>query len=536
MKPTCIFMCLAVVLHALACSTDFHGSEDGEDMDGVDQETDGQDADAADPDADASDLPEGDATECPGGSCLIMGNCYVDGDLRPDNACQRCDVAASDSAWSFMPTGSPCDDGEFCNGEDVCNDVGDCLSLGAPCPDNADCFEEEPNCRCRPGWHGERCDVCHRYVAPGGRGDGTAWDRAMGGIQDAIDSAMEAGCDEVWARDGLYSLGETLIMKGNVGIFGGFNGTEAVREDRNFYDFNSIIGGHGEVGPLVLCVEGTCLDGARLDGFQLIEAVNTGTSPFGGGMAVQGVSPTIANCTFRDNEAGSGGGLFLRESNAQVLACKFIRNSANNGGAVHMIGNEALTATPYFENCLLWGNEAETRGGGLYQDHDVHATVMNCTISDNVAHTSMSSIAPTRFGGGIAIFDCQDDRMTVMNAIVFHNTAFLASGTSVASQIECIFYDPDLGGPEIISIGYTDIEGGCTDCTDLGGNISQNPSFFDWGGHDYHIRATGEVSPCIDMGLDTDAPDHDLDGMPRIDTPDVGPVGVLTDMGCYEAR
>lgn len=534
MKSACLFMCIAFAAYALACSTDFHGSEDGEDMDGVDQETDGQDADAADPDADASDLPEGDATECPSGSCLIMGNCYADGEPRPDNACQRCDVAASDSAWSFMPTGTSCDDGEFCNGEDMCNDVGECQSLGAPCPDNADCFEEEPNCRCRPGWHGERCDVCHRYVAPGGRGDGTAWDRAMGSIQDAVDSAMEAGCDEVWVRDGVYNLEETLVMKGNVALYGGFNGTEAVREDRNFYEFNSILSGHGEVGPLVLCLPDTCSDGARLDGFQLIDAVNTGTPPFGGGMAVQGVSPTIANCTFRNNEAGSAGGLYLRESNARVLACKFIQNRAGNGGAVLMYGADTLTATPYFENCLFWGNEAETRGGGLYLDRDVHATVMNGTFADNVAHTSMSSITPARFGGGIGIFDCDTCTVTVMNSILFFNTAVLSSGSTVASQIECAFGTGDY--TTHIEIGYTDIEGGCSGCTDLDGNISQSPSFFDWTGHDYHIRATGDVSPCIDMGLDTDAPDHDLDGMPRIDTPGVGPVGVLTDMGCYEAR
>jgi hypothetical protein len=73
------------------------------------------------------------------GFCIISGTCYANGAVNPGNACQYCNTATSQTAWSNRPNGTACaSDGLFCT-SDVCSAgtcthpiaAGTCLISGA---------------------------------------------------------------------------------------------------------------------------------------------------------------------------------------------------------------------------------------------------------------------------------------------------------------------------------------------------------------------------------------------------------------------
>jgi FG-GAP repeat/FG-GAP-like repeat len=70
--------------------------------------------------------------------CSIDGDDYLDGDTNPKNICQICLCALSESGWSNN-NGEACDDGLYCNGDDVCSG-GDCAQhTGLDCDDGLFC-------------------------------------------------------------------------------------------------------------------------------------------------------------------------------------------------------------------------------------------------------------------------------------------------------------------------------------------------------------------------------------------------------------
>lgn len=81
--------------------------------------------------------------------CLVNGNCVDDGHIFAQHNglsfCQICDPSRSVSAYSPAPTGSHCEDGEFCNGADTCvydaeKDYSYCsVHAGDPCSGQGFC-------------------------------------------------------------------------------------------------------------------------------------------------------------------------------------------------------------------------------------------------------------------------------------------------------------------------------------------------------------------------------------------------------------
>ena len=67
--------------------------------------------------------------------CEIDSNCYVDGEVNPENPCQICDVAADDSGWSAVPVGTPCDYCLQCDADASCSEKDeDCCTVEANDP------------------------------------------------------------------------------------------------------------------------------------------------------------------------------------------------------------------------------------------------------------------------------------------------------------------------------------------------------------------------------------------------------------------
>ena len=108
--------------------------------------------------------------------CKIGLQCYWNGDENPGNECQECNAAVSMTEWSNKLDGTACDDGLFCNGADTCAS-GSCVQhAGDPCdcdfPDSdcTDCCNEaQDNCTgnepsgspCDDGLYCNGTDTCN---------------------------------------------------------------------------------------------------------------------------------------------------------------------------------------------------------------------------------------------------------------------------------------------------------------------------------------------------------------------------------------
>lgn len=70
------------------------------------------------------------------------------------------------------------------------------------------------------------------YVKPGGTGDGTSWELAVGDIHTAMGKANQNAMEEIRVASGEYQFSTTLIWKA-VNVYGGFKGDEKKFKDRD---------------------------------------------------------------------------------------------------------------------------------------------------------------------------------------------------------------------------------------------------------------------------------------------------------------
>lgn len=112
----------------------------------------------------------------------------------------------------------------------------------------------------------------------------------------------------------------------------------------------------------------------------------------GGGVLAEGGALVLERATIEDHRAGgSGGGVAIRDGSLWVLDSTFADNVAGGFGGGLAIGNEPGLAR--ISGSTFSGNTA-TEGGGLALVGTVSATLVNSTLTDNLAGTS---------GGGIEV-------------------------------------------------------------------------------------------------------------------------------------
>ena len=99
------------------------------------------------------------------------------------------------------------------------------------------------------------------YVKPVGAGlqDGTSWDDAFSAIQDAIDAAGEG--DEIWVAEGIYILNQNILVNKAVAIYGGFDGTETDRNQRNWSNHVTTVDGNNSVTQCFVITANATVDG-----------------------------------------------------------------------------------------------------------------------------------------------------------------------------------------------------------------------------------------------------------------------------------
>lgn len=241
-----------------------------------------------------------------------------------------------------------------------------------------------------------------RYVdagaAPGG--DGSSWAAAFDALPDALGAAQPG--DAIWIAAGTYAPGtdrrDAFALKDDVALLGGFAGTETRPAERTLGAAATVLSGDvdGDGAPSgnayhVVTAPAGVTGSAVLDRLTITggNADGTGADGCGGGLRLDGASPTLQNVRIAGNRAGRGGGLCL------------------TGGAA-----------PAVANALIAENTATEAGGGAYADQGSAGAFTHVTITANAAPT----------GGGLYALDSAP---TVKSSIVWDNAGgSLASATS----------------------------------------------------------------------------------------------------------
>jgi SprB repeat/Secretion system C-terminal sorting domain len=344
-----------------------------------------------------------------------------------------------------------------------------------------------------------------RYVRAGATGsnNGTSWANAFTSLQPAIDAVETLGGGQVWVASGTYKPTTTtdrtisFVMKNNVAIYGGFNGSETQLTQRNFKTNVTILS--GEIGTSaitdnsyhVITANSTVTGTGILDGVQITRGYDdSSTSPAsvggGGFFGTSGADPQFRNCVFLGNQVGfvrSGGAVFIVNSTSRFINCTFSNNVASNGygGAVfaQSFGN------PFFINCLFFGNDAGS-GGGIVSRTGL-VTIINSTFSKN---RSLGTLFDDHGGGALTAFQTGGEFL-IHNSIIWGNTSVVSGRGEIYAT----------GGSFSTSSSNNIIPAAFA----LGTNaINTDPGFFNATANDFRIRLSCSVA--FNAGLSSNVP------------------------------
>jgi predicted outer membrane repeat protein len=392
-----------------------------------------------------------------------------------------------------------------------------------------------------------------------GANDGTSWTDAYTHLQNGLTRARQSGQPrEIWVADGAYYPDEgTSVTLGDrnatfrldvdmLALYGGFNGAEAVRGDRDPDVNATILSGDlsgNDASPFVnrgdnsLHVVTFALTNsshsARLDGFTVRGGNANGAFPNGdgGGMLIPFANAGRANivgCRFEDNRANSSGGGIYSDSTRvkNIIGCTFEGNSAGSGGGGGFGGNPTNMTVA---NCLFIANLGGStggigNGGGMAVSGGACA-IVNSTFSQNTLQSSAAR------GGAALALTASNSAPTISNCVFWQNVdgQGFADERAQIDRTNATAPDP--------TVQFSLVQGLVTAFPGAGNNIDADPLF----DVDYRLLAG---SPAVDAGdqslLPADGGDADDDG----DTTETLPIDrggdprVLcadVDMGAYES-
>lgn len=275
------------------------------------------------------------------------------------------------------------------------------------------------------------------------------------------------------------------------------------------FEHNTVV----EAGGGVYCVDSE----ATVRGCEFVG--NTVTTPGfghgGGGMQCNSCAPTVSSCDFIGNSASSGGGLYcVFGSSPTVTDCTFKENVAYayHGGGLFCYDY----SSPTVSGCDFVLNDAERNGGGMYCE-DSFPEVTSCTFEGNrtlvvMYHFGGGGVclvrsAPTileceflgndsHYGGGI---NCRDNSHPGVFSCTFtSNTAEEGAGVHCVENSQPQLHGNYFQGGHAVSGGgiYAEDAGpGVSDCLFVG-NSSTGASYVDGGGGVHVVSCEVSIDDC----------------------------------------
>ncbi len=348
-----------------------------------------------------------------------------------------------------------------------------------------------------------------------GNNSGISWADAYTSLQSALDAASNG--NQIWVAAGIYYPTEdsndrqaTFQIINDVAVYGGFNGSETLLEDRNWRNNNtilsgdinhdndlngnsySVVTGSGTISTAIL--DGFTITGGNADHDQsqteipndragggifnykdgsptlrnLIVSGNYAFFDGGGILNYDNCSPVISNVVFANNKSTSyGGGMNNYGNSSPLLTNVIFRNNSSASGGGMACRN---LSNPILVNVVFY-NDSAYQGGGIYNDNS-KPKLINVTITRNSASTD----------GGGGIYNFLDAFPDLVNVIIWDNK-----------------------GGEIINkfakakIHYSLIAGGCPSDVNCDTNtiIDEDPKFENGEAGNFHLI---KGSPAIDKG------------------------------------
>jgi hypothetical protein len=259
-----------------------------------------------------------------------------------------------------------------------------------------------------------------------GANDGTSWANAFTDIQTALTFA--ASGDEIWIKAGTYmpnlplfgdSRNATFTLKNGVALYGGFNGSETLRDQRDWVTNVTVLSGDiGTLGDITdnayLVVTSNEVNSATvLDGFTITLGNGGGD---GGGMYNNGGNPSLINIVFSNNKSYGGGGMYNHEGSPSLTNVTFISNTASSGG-----GMFNYEGSPSLTNVGFKSNSASNDGGGMYNydnygGNPCNPSLINVTFNSNTASNGGGMYNDTSFAGClVSLIDVTFDSNTAIS-------------------------------------------------------------------------------------------------------------------------
>jgi len=252
--------------------------------------------------------------------------------------------------------------------------------------------------------------------------DGRTWETAFSDLQAAL-AATHAG-DEIWLKSGTYrpaSPGSdprlatsSFVLREDVDIYGGFAGTETLRDQRNpdpasngtilsgdlngnddglaasAYDNSQHVVRASDLSSATVLAGVTVSDGWARDLAHVTPGLPIRSPDCGAGLYSVGSSLRVEDVRFVGNHAGRGGGIYGEIGSAlRLTRVVFLGNSAAGElTGVAVGGGMVSEGNPRMVDVVFRLNSATSLGGGLYlHGPSPEARLESVTFDENYAHS-----------------------------------------------------------------------------------------------------------------------------------------------------